>query len=70
MSRARIRRKWQDSYAYRRQFFLFIFFCLGIVVLFKFLKIVHEEEHRKDFHRSVGKSLDKILGYLNQEEGP
>lgn len=70
MSRARIRRKWQDSYACRRQFFLFLFFCLGITCFFKVLKIVHEDEHRKDFHRSVGGGLDKFLAYLNEEEEP
>ena len=67
MSRARVRRRWQDSYACRRQFFLFLFFCLFLVGLFKVLKIVHEDEHRKEFHRSVGDGLDKILIYLNKE---
>ena len=67
MSRARIRRKWQDSYACRRQLFLFLFFCLFLTGLFQVLKIVHEEEHRKKFHRSVGDELDKILVYLNKE---
>ena len=68
MSRFRLRRKWQDSYACRRQFFLFVFFFLGMIVFFKVLKIVHEEEHRKDFHNSVGQGLNKILGYLNQDD--
>lgn len=70
MSRARIRRKWQDSYACRRQFFLFLFFCLGVTLLFKVLKIVHEQKHRKEFHLAVGKHIDKILEYLNQDEQP
>lgn len=70
MSRARIRRKWQDSYACRRQFFLFLIFCLGLTGFFKVLKIVHEEGHRKEFHRSVGEGLDKFLAYLNEEEEP
>ena len=67
MSRARLRRRWQDSYACRRQFFLFLFFCLGLTALFKLLKIVHEEEHRQDFHRSVGKGIDRVLEYLNKD---
>ena len=68
MSRIRLRRKWQDSYACRRQFFLFVFFLLGMTILFKLLKILHEEEHRKEFHQSVGKRLDNILDYLNRED--
>jgi len=63
----RLRRKWQDSYACRRHFFLFLFFCLGLTVLFKILKIVNEDDHRDEFHRSVGKSLDRVLELMNTE---
>lgn len=64
MSR-RLRKQWKDSYACRRQFFLFLFFCIGTTVFFKLLKIVHEDEHRKEFHRSVGSGLDRMLRWLN-----
>lgn len=68
MSRLRLRRKWKDSYACRRQVFLFLFFCLGVTLLFKILKIVHEEEHRKEFHKMVSLQLDRVLSSLNRDE--
>ena len=70
MSRLRLRRKWQDSYACRRQVFLFLFLCLGITLLFKILKIVHEEKHRKEFHSMVSLQLDRVLSSLNQDDSP
>lgn len=68
MSRVHFRRKWKDSYACRRQFFLFLFFCLGITGLFKLLKIVHEEDHRKEFHNVVSKHLNFVLTFVNRNE--
>lgn len=68
MSRLRLRRKWQDSYACRRHFFLFVFFCFAMTLFFKTLKIIHEEEHRNAFHQSVGKGLDNILNFINRED--
>ncbi len=65
MSRLRLRRKWQDSYSCRRQFFLFFFFCIGTTVFFKILKIVNEDEHRKEFHNSVSTGLNRMLRWLN-----
>lgn len=68
MSRLRLRRKWQDSYACRRHFFLFIFFLFGMILFFKGLKIVHEEKHRKEFHEVVSVQLDRVLNSLNTDE--
>ena len=68
MSRLRLRRKWQDSYACRRQFFLFIFFLFGMILFFKVLKIVHEQKHRDEFHKIISQHLDHVLSSLNQGE--
>ena len=66
MSRLRLRKKWKDSYACRRQFFLFVFFCFGLTALFKVLKVANEEEQRAQLHRSVSQKIDKALFWLNE----
>ena len=64
MSRNRIARRWQDSYATRRGLFYFFLFSFSLIFFFKMLKVVNEEKHREQFHRSISTNVDYMLSYF------
>lgn len=64
MSRRRIVRRFQDAYAMRRGIFFFFLFSFCMVAFFKVLKIVHETEHREEFHNFITNKVDYLLSHF------